>query len=261
MDFRYGNPSLHCMRMLSDNNIFDVEVINFEYCTRLSDQHLRVLLRNPCTTVQSINLSFTNITDLGIHLLAKQCPNLTSINLKCCAHVSSKGLSAIAQYCARIERLNVAECQQVSDLGIQLIAQQSKTNLKSIDLSHCKLITDSIFHYLCFHCPNLDTLKLQGTSVTSQGIDAALAMLALVELNVNGTDISRSTLQLLGKHSGDKLKCLDIGFCYKVEGLDVRELLGTCRNLTELLMFGCLENEEELRALKEEYGKACCIVW
>jgi len=216
--------------------------LNLEYCDFITDNTLAVLLGGPqpksvVLPLRRINLSHTNISDLGILFLVQRCPKLKHIILKACHSITNTSLSLIAQHCQHISSLNFAECSTITDYGVQIIAQQSKTNLGLLDLNDCPGITDQIFQYLCFYCPNLKQLRIRGTRVSADGILHMVSTLALTELNVHGLEISDDLLRHIGYHQ-KKLQILDISFCYGVTAAGIRTLLKGCPMLRELHLFG-----------------------
>jgi len=216
--------------------------LNLQYCHFITDSDLAILLggrthKHVELPLRKINLSHTNITDLGIRLLVQRCPKLTSITLKACQSITNKSLSIIAQYCKNITELNISECSTITDYGVQIILQQAKTNLSLLDLNDCQGITDSILHYLCFYCPNLKQLRLRGTHISARGIIHVVSKLALNELNVHGLDISDEVLHHLGYHL-KTLQILDLSFCYAITVAAIRMLLKGCPMVKELYLFG-----------------------
>jgi len=216
--------------------------LNLEYCDFITDNTLAVLLGGPLQKsavlpLRRINLSHTNISDLGIRFLVQRCPKLKHITLKACHSITNTSLSLIAQHCQHVSSLNFAECSNITDYGVQIIAQQSKTNLSLLDLNDCPGITDQIFQYLCFYCPNLKQLRIRGTHISADGILHMVSTLALTELNVHGLEISDDMLRHIGYHQ-KKLQILDISFCHGVTATGIRTLFKGCPMLRELHLFG-----------------------
>jgi len=216
--------------------------LNLEYCNYITDITLATLLcgGKPISAVlplRKINLSHTNISDLGIRFLVQRCPKLKSITLKACHSITNVSLSTIAQHCQNISELNIAECNNITDYGVQIIAQQSKSNLNLLDLNDCPKITDQVFQYLCFYCPNLKQLRIRGTRISADGIVHLTSALALTELNLHGLEITDDLLCHIGYHQ-KRLQILDISFCYKSTIAGLRALLKGCMMLRELHVFG-----------------------
>jgi len=216
--------------------------LNLEYCNSVTDITLGTLLgggqpKSAVLPLRKINLSHTNISDLGIRFLVQRCPKLKSITLKACHSITNVSLSMIAQHCQNISELNVAECSNITDYGVQIIAQQSKSNLYLLDLNDCPEITDQLFQYLCFYCPNLKQLRIRGTRITTDGILHLTSTLALTELNLHGLEVTDDLLCHIGYHQ-KKLQILDISFCYKSTVAGLRALLKGCMILRELHVFG-----------------------
>jgi len=226
-------------RILSEKWLKTLISLNLEYCS-ITDNTLATLLGEPQSAVlplRKINLSYTNISDLGIRLLVQRCPKLKSITLKACRSITNVSLSLIAQHCQNISELNVAECTFIGNYGVQIIAQQAKTKLGLLDLNDCPEITDQVFQYLCFYCPNLKLLRIRGTSISADGILYLTSILDLTELNLHGLKITDDLLRHIGYHQ-KKLQILDISFCYALSVTGFRALLKGCIMLRELHVFG-----------------------
>jgi len=246
------------LRIIHEKWMKTVLSLNLEYCQNLTDGDLAVLLGceencppNPSATLplRKINLSHTNITDLGIRVLVQRCPKLKRITLKACQSITNKSLSMIAQHCKNIAELNIAECRNITDYGVQIILQQSKTNLSLLDLNDCSGVTDSILPYLCYYCPNIKQLRLRGTHLSAQAISHTVSKLALTELNVHGLDICDEVLHQFGYHL-KKLQTLDLSFCYSLTVTGLRALLKGCPMLRELHLFGINLTQCEIDTLQ-----------
>jgi len=185
--------------------------------------------------LREINLSYTSITDFGVRLLVSVCPNLQTITLKSCA-ITDLSLSIIAQRCRSLKELIVADCNLITDFGVQIIAQQLKDNLQVIDLNDCQKITNGIFQYLCFFCPELKCLRIRNTKITYEGLQGVVRF-KLEELNLHGLPVTDSLIFQLVQHQ-QQLEILDISFCHLVTTTAIKEILNSCQRLRELHLFG-----------------------
>jgi len=224
--------------------------INLEYSVCMNDRLLTLLLlgsvANPkknaeLSKLREINLSFTSITDYGVRLLVSVCPNLQSITLKSCA-ITDLSMSIIAQRCRSLKELIVADCNLITDFGVQIIAQQLKDNLQVIDLNDCQKITNGIFQYLCFFCPELKCLRIRNTKITTEGLQGVVRF-KLEELNLHGLPVTDSLIFQLVQHQ-QQLEIMDLSFCHLVTATAIKEILNSCQRLRELHLFGSNQMSE-----------------
>jgi len=227
--------------------------LNLEYST-LSDANLAALFETEklCATkdveslpLRKINLAHTYISDKGVSHLVKRCPNLSSINMKGCCNITNVSLSLIAKHCKNLSVFYAPECN-ISDYGIQILAQECKANLTVVDLNDCSAITDQVFHYLCYFCPNLKRIRVRGTKVTTVGLSVALKQFALIELNIHGLLIDECLVLQIAKDQ-KILEILDLSFCHNITSSSVSAIIQCCQLLREIHIFGTnLVLQEEL---------------
>lgn len=110
-------------------------------------------------SLESLNLTRTNIGDVGIGAIVMRCKNLKYLYLGH-TQITDISLSLIAQYCPRLCTLNVEGCN-IGNYGLQLIAQECKSNLETLVINDCPRVTDAIVPYLGFHCTQLRHLEIR----------------------------------------------------------------------------------------------------
>jgi len=164
--------------------------------TDIDDLGLRQMERMPITT---LNLAFTNVTDIGVDRLCKQNRTLRAIDLSG-TKVTSKGLASISQ----IPTLSCLVLQQtlVDDLIAEHLSQLSIVHL---DLSNTR-VTDEVVRKARLR--EVRWLSLSGTAVTDASFKilgglSKLENLKLSDTRIRGTD-------LLDLKALTQLRCLDL---------------------------------------------------
>ena len=111
-----------------------------------------LLLR--CPSLTSVNLAFSNVTDVDLNILASHCPNITALNLSTCIQLTSAGVIAVLQQCHKLDCLDVSwlSTSRVKSDGYAAICSQVR-NMRCISLSGAQArVTDSGLLLSCFLC-------------------------------------------------------------------------------------------------------------
>ena len=119
------------------------------------------------------------ITDNGIEMLVRSCPNLTSVNLSGCGKVTDAGIVYLTERCQKLQSLLLSGIT-VSDHALATLSISNHGLLREIDLSCCRpsgepnlsnvvlmensqthcLITDGGLMKLAEGCPQLESISL-----------------------------------------------------------------------------------------------------
>lgn len=113
----------------------------------------------------------SGITDFGIAVLVRNCPNLQVIDLKSCT-ITDGALNSIGEDCAELRELDLSWCFNVSNLGLQkLLPDHGKVQcLEKLSLVWCQQVTDESLDILS-KITSLRCLQLSGcASITKNGI-------------------------------------------------------------------------------------------
>lgn len=190
--------------------------------TFITDDGLEVFSKI-CPELSTINLSKTIIKDVGLAKLAKNCPKLASIDLSS-TKITDKGLSELAKYCKELTHIDLG-LTKVSDLGVIELAKDCP-NLKTIELG-CTKVTDKGLVELFKMCPKLAVVKLSSAKkITDSG---------LIALSKNAADLSEINL---------------IDTQVTIEGIIY--LSKNCNKL-EKILFSKLPQKEMIKELKIKY--------
>lgn len=133
-------------------------------------------LRRLCVSFpDDYSLAAELFTDEGLIRLAEGCPQLQSLSLRHCSHVTDRSLYSLAANCRQLAELRVGGYhERITDSGLGILFDACGDRLKVVRLSG-KLVkaTDGSVEVLAKRCGGLEELKLS----RSAG-DAALRALA-----------------------------------------------------------------------------------
>jgi len=190
--------------------------------TFVTDSDLEALAAIP--TLESIDLSHTRVTDLGL-LKLKALQNVRELNLFYAELITDEGLAVLRSW-NRIARLNLRGTK-VTDNTLALIA--GKDSIHTLDIGYGEVTDSGLQHLVKLKglrnlgfggnkltevglevlrsLPRLTRLDIAGkqrtdsglwfVSITDLGVDPILSLTELRELNLAGTPISSKGLQRL----------------------------------------------------------------
>eukprot|EP00697_Spironema_sp_BW2_P013680 gnl/Spiro4/38_TR24_c0_g1_i1.p1 gnl/Spiro4/38_TR24_c0_g1~~gnl/Spiro4/38_TR24_c0_g1_i1.p1 ORF type:complete len:286 (+),score=40.38 gnl/Spiro4/38_TR24_c0_g1_i1:90-947(+) len=84
----------------------NLRFLNLGYCHEYSDRGL-LLLVSQCTLLESLDLTHSALTDIGLEAIAANCSSLRSLGLCYCAGISDRGISAICGRCVWLQQLDL----------------------------------------------------------------------------------------------------------------------------------------------------------
>ena len=152
-----------------------LRLLHCDYCPGISDAGVIELVQK-CTSLRSLNLSETPITDAAGIAIGQNCPSLEVLCLNMAetgnTSITDRSLVAIARGCARLAYLGLSGAS-LSIVGIEALVA-SGCRLQDLRLWDCSEISDACVAALL---PNLGAaiyLDLDGTGVTV----ASVSMLA-----------------------------------------------------------------------------------
>ncbi|XP_038902841.1 F-box protein At5g67140 isoform X3 [Benincasa hispida] len=90
-----------------------------------------VQLISRANSLQNLNIGGTYITDISVLAIANNCPNLKTIVLWCCRHVTESGLLILVSKCRKLESINVWAMRVPIDCFIGLVAISPSLQIKS----------------------------------------------------------------------------------------------------------------------------------
>jgi hypothetical protein len=117
----------------------DLTSLNLQHCKRVTDAGLKTIVLG-CPTLLPDNIDSVAKGDLFLEAVALMHPDLTSLNLRGCKHVTNLGLENIAAGCLKLISLNLRGCSHVTDMAIVHVREGCQ-DLTSLHLYCCKKVT------------------------------------------------------------------------------------------------------------------------
>ncbi|XP_067928614.1 F-box/LRR-repeat protein 7-like [Watersipora subatra] len=256
-------PSLWTRIQINDENINIDKALRF-LLRRLSEDTPHV-----CLNLKSMNLKqCVRLSDKGLHLIAKRCPELTHLELNGCSNISNMALSQVVSNCTNIQHLNVTGCVSITSISLtpEALTQANQANgslskqilLRLLDLTDCPLLDDSGMQIIASYCSQLQYIYLRRcTKITDDGIHyLANSCNMLRELSVSDCrKVSDYGLRGLSKLELN-LRYLSVAKCDKVSDLGIKYIAKHCRKLRYLNVRGCeAVSDESIESLAQNCSR------
>ena len=234
-------------------------------CHSLSTRALKMAFRHS-SQLTTLVLGGCRVDDELCGLIGAGCPQLTSLDLWNCPHVTRLGVSRIIRSRAPLYALNLRECLKVSGDVLLDFGHKAPT-LRTLDISFLGPVKDDDLlpllarHPLrCFHCGGprcyvterifealpkaLEALDLADSALlTLEG----LHLPGLVALSLEGSTCpATELLELCQRHP--QLTSLNLSRCAVTDAMAVE--LAKMPKLAELELSGTLVGDEGLRTLQ-----------
>ncbi|KAI9008430.1 hypothetical protein CLU79DRAFT_776971 [Phycomyces nitens] len=165
--------------------------------------------------IRSLTLSSSalHLTDCSIRHIVKYCPNLVSLQMANCKHLTNDSLRSLsrAQCAPHLRVLNLQNCVQLSDTGLTHLAAEC-SSLEIIQLGGCVRISH------------------QGVTHLVKASSRTLRRLCLSDCG----RVTGATIHQIAKLCRTRLEWLDIARIGAVQHADLVALVGYCPNLTRL---------------------------
>ncbi|XP_055387653.1 F-box/LRR-repeat protein 7 isoform X2 [Condylostylus longicornis] len=190
-----------------------------------------------CPDVQRVMLSEgCRISDKGLQLLTRRCPELTHLQLQSCT-ISNQALSDVLTKCTNLQHLDVTGCTSVASIGMNSnLEPPRRLLLQYLDLTDCTSIDDIGLKIVVRNCPQLVFLYLRRClQITDSGLKFVPSFcIALKELSVsdciNITDFGLYELAKLGA----VLRYLSVAKCDRVSDAGLKVIARRCYKLRYL---------------------------
>ena len=182
--------------------------------------------------LEHLNIAGADITDRTLVHVATFCPQLVSLVIAGCAHVTDAGLRIL---CSRLPltTLDASRCQLVTDEAICTLAETSGALLRNILLG-CSGVTDAGLATLACHCSEIRKLDVSHNErITDVGITHITGACAGLEVLVleDCKGISDATLFSVSASScRASIRAVKVGFAQGVTDAGVSSL-GRCAAL------------------------------
>jgi Leucine-rich repeat (LRR) protein len=161
--------------------------------------------------LESLDLSHTHVTDLGLGFVAKL-SKLENLNLYFAEHVTESGVARLAEL-ANLETLNLRGAR-MSDSGMEFLSHLA--NLRELDVGITQITDTSLEHLEGL--AHLEKLALGGNRIGQSGLIFLQFLPALKHLDLSGAQITDSGVWSV------TLTDLNIKRIATLEGLEVLNL-------------------------------------
>lgn len=165
------------------------------------------------------------------------CPDLSSISLSYCKHITDRTMHHIATHAAkRIEAVDLTRCTTITDTGFQYWGNARFERLRRLCLADCTYLSDQSIVWLVngagSRLQELDLSFCCALSDTATEV-VALGCPNLTRLNMSfcGSAVSDPSLRSLGLHL-TALQQLAVRGCVRVTGVGVESVLEGCHRLS-----------------------------
>lgn len=84
----------------------------------------------------------------------RRCPNLASVTLSGCGHVTDDCLASLLRCCPRLRALRLENCARVTNLTLAAVATHGRA-LQTLHVDFCRNVSAAGLHRLRAACPRL----------------------------------------------------------------------------------------------------------
>lgn len=217
-----------------------IQTINFNSNLAITDS-LMTDSAKFLSNITQIDASYChNLTDGGIQLISRACPDLARLNLSCCRNVTKSSLSVLAVKCTRLSHLNISYLQGIDETTIKFFAQRC-SNLSYLNLSRCTEITDSTLLIVSEACPALTDLDISNCRKVKDSSVIELSKRCGLIKNLNFRHCkSLSDKALCAVSEGcPRLETLTVSYCVKLTDVSLVAIAKGCRKLRRVNMSYC----------------------
>lgn len=212
------------------------------------DKAVRCIVRRLCSTAGRAGLRKVVIgeggwlTDKGLLMLARRCPELSWLQLHGCAAITDSALFELVTRAVSLHHLDLTGCVQISCVSVTPGPEPPRRLLlQYLDLTDCSAVDDGGLRVIVRNCPQLVYLYLRRCiKITDAGIKFVPSFCSgLRELSVSDcaqvTDFGLYELAKLGA----TLRYLSVAKCTRVSDAGLKVIARRCYKLRYLNARGC----------------------
>ena len=118
-----------------------LKTINIRCCSRLTDASLAAIGAT-CKGLTSIDMSYNDMTDIGIATLTQGCSELKIIHIAYCSQLTDASLAAIGETCKGLTSDDVYCACKITDIGMASLTQGC-SGLRIINPKDCSHLRDA----------------------------------------------------------------------------------------------------------------------
>jgi len=242
-------------------NVPHVKSINLKSCTSLTDKSI-IHIAEHCKTLESLDISWCNISSKSVYALADHKMPLKRINLRSC-YITDECIEQLLQNCIEIKQLLLPWCKSLTNKTLQnilkfnpyIIAFDIRGNekieeiswinffkqiqaLKVLHLKRCKGITSSVIESLKhLHLQKLNLRGCGNNISNNTWMDFFDHPREIESIDLAWHDyLSDETIIQLSK-SCAHLKSIDLSGCDKLTTHALVSFVEKCKNLEKIILF------------------------
>ncbi|KAJ1535674.1 SCF ubiquitin ligase complex subunit [Nowakowskiella sp. JEL0078] len=235
----------------------NIEIFRLENCYHISNMLVRSIA-DYCLNIKQVDLPGCPVTDTFIPLLTKNCKKLESLDLSF-SNVSISSLFVIIENCEVLLHVDLTECQPIEKnaKSLDLSLKGYTRPLRLLNLRNTR-ISDDLLKFVVAHCQGLENVILDSCPDISDDSIMKLAQknAKLRRLDCSFSDrITDKTLQSLAiraaASNGGALEQLYLSACDLITAPAVQQLTQKSTKLQVLVLDGC---ERILGTFIQEYA-------
>ena len=115
------------------SHCYKIRYLNLRGCLSITDSTV-VSLSRSCTRLRSLDLGKCDVTDAGLHQIARHLQHIRKVSVRGCGMVGDQGVVALARGCPHLVHLNIMDCE-VSLQACKIVATHCR---------HCYIETNTV---------------------------------------------------------------------------------------------------------------------
>eukprot|EP00158_Paraphelidium_tribonemae_P005335 Partr_v1_DN27286_c0_g1_i2_m38760 putative F-box and leucine-rich repeat protein 7 len=220
--------------------------LNLNRCDLVTDLSLYAFAEN-FTQLEMLNLSRplmssrTHLSDRAMQAVFAKNPLLKEVRIRNCEMTTDSTLIQLGKTCGKSMRaLDLSWCVRITDSGIINGIGPNCTNLISLSLNGCKLLTDAALFSILSSCPSIQSLSLAHLPAIQDVVLSNMAerLQNLRILSLNGCSNIRDASIVALARNCPQLQSLSL-FTLDITDQSVIAIAHFCPNLSALSISGC----------------------
>ncbi|KAL3625302.1 hypothetical protein CASFOL_030756 [Castilleja foliolosa] len=222
--------------------------INISLCPLLTSAGICSLLNSLRLNLRELYLDYSDGVDAMLILPAMlQLEKLEVLSLAGIQTVSDDFISKfVSANGCRMKELGLADCSELTDLSLEVIGSTC-SELRALDLSSLRKLTDVSMGHLANGCPMIEILKVCRSAFSDEAVSAYLDCRgeSLKDLSLNNiTRVSNNTALSIARKCRN-LRRLDLSWCRNLTNEALGLIVDSCSLLEVLKLFGCTQVTNE----------------
>ncbi|RWR78963.1 F-box/LRR-repeat protein 3-like protein isoform X1 [Cinnamomum micranthum f. kanehirae] len=199
-------------------------------CTPVTHALATSLVKLP--KLQVIKLDSCHVTCSGLKAIGKGCISLEELSLSKCSGVTDEGLSFLVTKHKGLKKLDITCCTKITDISVSSIT--SCSNLTSLKMESCSLVSKEAFVLIGQRCHLLEELDLTENEIDNEGFSIDLPFVNIKIQSVGITDCGIAAIA----QGCPMLQIINLAYCKDISDDSLRSL-STCSRLNTLEIRGC----------------------